>query len=126
MHLVKLRTIARRNIWVAVVCAFALALPTVAYAVSVNYVTNATFYYGDQGSTSGWAPRAWNKVYRPVNGCNPGSKFGLFYSDTGNVYNWCSNPFTDTRSDSNYVQSFCHDWDDINSSYPVTCVTTKP
>jgi hypothetical protein len=126
---VKLRRRAIVNArWWVVACLAAFLLPAAgAYAVSTNYFGPGPLNYGEQRETPGVAPRGWNKVYRNVYGCNPGSKFGLFYTDMTSVYNWCSNPFLDSRSDPNYVHAFCHDWDDRNgTSDPVTCVTTKP
>lgn len=121
------RTVGTRPVVLA--CAIALVLPVaVAYASSVNYLSSGSMIYGSQASTGmaglAPAPRGWNKVYRNVNGCNPGVDFSLFYTDMGGVHNWCSNPFLDSRSDSNNVAAFCHDW--AGPSSPVTCVTTKP
>jgi hypothetical protein len=112
------------------ICAILIALPSaVAYASSANYFGPAAMVYGDQGNSfwsQGSVPHAWNKVYRPYNGCNPGSKFGLFYSTSSQVYNWCSNPFLDPRASNGAESAFCHDWNDLYGSNPTTCVTTKP
>lgn len=121
------RSISKARVLWPLLALMALVLVATAYASSVNYYGPAAMSSGSAAATPGVAPRQWNKVYRPVYGCNPGSKFALYYTDMGSVYNWCSNPFTDTRSDPNYVTAWCRNWDELGrTADPTTCVTTKP
>ena len=97
-----------------------LVLAASAYAyVQVKYVDTISLCAHCEKFTTGEASREWNKVYRPI-----GIHFCLQYLSTSCVYNTFSNPFVDNRS---IFYDYAGCWnDDTVSSYPTTCITTRP
>src|SRR5215204_4248788 len=93
----------------------ALVFAATAWAAVTYFGPGHRMAGGATASTAGYAPRAYNKVWRPI-----GELFRLSYGGTA-LSNATANPFVDTR-DARYAKAFCSNLES-HVVDPVTCQT---